>query len=161
VETTADLRLSLRIVPTFGHELTVVLPERYPARPAYVLECSQRASLREVAGAGGMMLQQMAAGQVAPDAPQTWQRLLSPRHITAIAQLLDTGAVPVLPSAGMLGLDGTTFTLEIAVGSNSTRFSWWVELPTEWEVIGEIAELLITVADPPYRDEYRFHRRIN
>jgi len=42
-----------------------------------------------------------------------------------------------------MGLDGTTYTIRIKNGFNSSTYNWWVECPPEWETLGKLAEKLI------------------
>jgi hypothetical protein len=160
VEIDAQLRLSLHIVPHLGHGLTIVLPERYPTRSAYRLECSQLMAPHEVY-ARWTKRAQGVVGLEGPLMSPTWRRELTPSQISALAQMLNTALLPALPPTDKLGANGTSFTLTIQAETNSTQFTWSAELPSEWEVMGRIAELLIAIADPPFREEYDLHRRVD
>jgi hypothetical protein len=158
VEIDAQLRLSLHIVPHVGHKLTIVLPERDPDQHSYVLECKQRLAPREVYEQRGEPAP-LSVAQGACPRSQTWQRQLAPQQVSALAQLLDGVVLPAIPPMCMLGREGTSFTLELALESNRIQFSWSAGLPAAWEVIGGITQLLITIATPLHRDEYHLHRR--
>lgn len=42
-----------------------------------------------------------------------------------------------------VGLDGTTYTVEIICGmTRSLRFRWWGDVPSEWSVLSDLLELL-------------------
>ena len=43
-----------------------------------------------------------------------------------------------------MGLDGTTYTLEISSANQTDEYDWWVYLPKEWAAIGKLVESLYT-----------------
>ena len=54
--------------------------------------------------------------------------------------------LPVAPE-GIMGLDGTTHTLQISNGLNSITYEWWVDLPKNLSGLRLILEQLFKMAD--------------
>ena len=74
------------------------------------------------------------------------------RHIVDLAKAIRVSPVP---TESIAGLDGTTFELAITAGWNRIEFHWWVRLPRGWRPIGEIAQELVTLAEPHLRHRVR------
>lgn len=74
-------------------------------------------------------------------------------HIMALALELD------LPEdvEKAMGLDGTTYTLEIISDSSSKSYDWWVELPKEWSEILPIIKGIEKLID--YKNKLREYKK--
>lgn len=48
----------------------------------------------------------------------------------------------------MMGLDGTTYHLEVSGFGRQAKFDWWSEPPTGWKPLDEIVGLLLALAGP-------------
>lgn len=42
-----------------------------------------------------------------------------------------------------MGLDGTTYALEIREWFTAARYQWWQDVPPGWEPVGQVANFLI------------------
>ena len=59
-----------------------------------------------------------------------------------------------LNAIGMLGCDGTTYTLNIHRGATSVTLSWWVGLPEGWEALQPIFDFCTDLHERCFPDQY-------
>lgn len=68
------------------------------------------------------------------------------RAVNRLFESLERLKLPALPD-GIIGLDGTTHTLQISNGLNSITYEWWVELPKNLGGLMSILEQLCKMAE--------------
>ena len=73
------------------------------------------------------------------------RQTLTQETLDALQRLLPSGRLAT-PSNALCGLDGTTVTLAIGCGANAVEYSWRSRPPAEWECLGEIVRLLVSIA---------------
>lgn len=54
--------------------------------------------------------------------------------------------VSVTPLTSSMGLDGVTYQLRFSAGFTAIEYSWWSDLPENWEPLMEIAQRLIALS---------------
>lgn len=67
------------------------------------------------------------------------QKLDSQAAEAAIKDLLHTPLY--ICNQEILGLDGTSYLLEISIGLQRMRFSWWEDLPPEWKGLSAVLKI--------------------
>lgn len=67
----------------------------------------------------------------------TRERRLRASHLENLARLIEEARLPML-SPGLMGVDGTTYSVEIRVGMGGGTWSWWSQPREGWEVLAEI-----------------------
>jgi hypothetical protein len=69
-----------------------------------------------------------------------------------IVHIIQNIEVTTIPEFA-IGLDGTTYELNISNGFNSIVYHWWEELPASWEDLGKFTAKLIEYARDRIKQE--------
>lgn len=77
-----------------------------------------------------------------------WQRTLRVEEARTLEALLRSAAVGLEVEVAM-GLDGTTWSLEIEHGWNRQRLEWWHELPEAWRPLTPLVVFLTGIGEIP------------
>jgi len=75
-----------------------------------------------------------------------WTKKVPLSEIEDIYQKLEGVKIPILPSCREPE-HGINYFLTIGNGTSSTIYRWQIELPEDWEVIGEVANTLLRMAN--------------
>jgi len=73
------------------------------------------------------------------------RRTLTASEAARIIQMIEEANMPLAPPLAA-GLDGTTVTLSIERGMNAASYTWWNEVPAQWEAAGALARALAGLA---------------
>jgi hypothetical protein len=72
-------------------------------------------------------------------------RQLTPDEIDRLDHLLSHLAIRA-PWQALMGLDGSTHTLQLNGLMSGVTFHWWVEAPKGWEGVGKVFDYVLSLA---------------
>ncbi len=78
-----------------------------------------------------------------------WDRPLNEAETVELARMLEGATVP-LPPEFAIGLDGTTWELQIEHGWNRVQLAWWARLPQAWRSLRPLLDFLVSLTGAPW-----------
>jgi hypothetical protein len=88
------------------------------------------------------------AAREEPTGPIRIERELDDLEAEALERCLARVSLPLLPQFA-IGLDGTTWKLDLENGWNKVQLEWWPQLPAAWESLRPLLDYLAALAELP------------
>ncbi len=70
-------------------------------------------------------------------------------QVNRVLAFLSSSRISPIPTFAM-GVDGTTYSLEVSTGYNSVSYTWWGTIPDEYEPFKELIKSLLSWAEIKY-----------